>query len=236
LDIFTIARFFTGHFRQPDRNPARICGDSKMPAACDKFKHMPTIFTHGAIGFAAARTFSNNPYNDRLVIASIVLAALPDVDGLFFRLIPYRHPLGHRGLTHSLLFAAVAGLITALIFAQKRWNDGHSVPKLAAFFTLVTASHGFFDAMTNGGLGVAFLAPFNNARYCSPYRPIPVSPMSVTGLLTERGWHVIKAELGLFWTFALAAGLWDRQSSWRMIAASLSAAAGVLAWLLAFRS
>jgi inner membrane protein len=214
---------------------SRYPPDSKILSACDRFNYMPTIFAHGAIGFTAARGFSTNPYNDRLIMASVILAALPDVDGLFISLIPYRHLLGHRGLTHSLLFAAVAGTITALIFVHNGWNDGHPRARFAAFFTLVTASHGFFDAMTNGGLGVAFLAPFDNTRFFFPFRPIPVSPMSVAGLLTKRGWHVIAVELGLFWTFALAAGLWDRRSSARLIAASLSIAAGALAWLFALR-
>ena len=103
---------------------------------------MPTIFAHGALGFTAARGFSKNPYNDRLMMATIFLTVLPDVDGLFIRFIPYGHPVGHRGFTHSLLFAVIAGLITALIFVHERWNDGYHVAKLAVYFTLVTASHG----------------------------------------------------------------------------------------------
>ena len=56
-----------------------------------------------------------------------------------------------------------------------RGKRGHSFMKLAIFFAAITASHGLFDAMTNGGLGVAFFAPLDNARYFLPWRPIPVS-------------------------------------------------------------
>ncbi len=45
--------------------------------------------------------------------AAAALALLPDIDGLFMRLIPYEAPWGHRGVTHSLTFAAVAALATA---------------------------------------------------------------------------------------------------------------------------
>jgi hypothetical protein len=49
------------------------------------------------------------------------------------------------------------------------------------------APHGFFDAMPDGGLGVAFFAPFTNHRYFFPWRPIPVAPLSLEGLITSQG-------------------------------------------------
>jgi hypothetical protein len=33
---------------------------------------------------------------------------------------------------------------------------------------LATAGHGLLDAMTNGGLGLAFFSPFDNHRYFLP--------------------------------------------------------------------
>src|SRR6266498_4972274 len=68
---------------------------------------MPTIFTHGAIGFTAMRpTFGAAP-DRRLLFASILLPILPDADALLTPWIPYAHPFGHRGFTHSLFFAAL---------------------------------------------------------------------------------------------------------------------------------
>lgn len=195
---------------------------------------MPTIFAHGAIGFTAAKVISDHPANRRLISAAAILAILPDVDGLFFGLIPYRHPLGHRGFTHSLLFATLAGAVTAFIFVHKQWNGGHTFAKLAVFFSLVIASHGVFDAMTTGGLGVAFFSPFDNTRHFFPFRPIPVSPMSAEALLTKRGMRVLSAEFGFFWTFAAAAALWEQGNLWRMIAAVIFASLGVAAWMLAW--
>src|SRR5262249_33852605 len=47
------------------------------------------------------------------------------------------------------------------------------------YFFAAAASHGLLDAMTNGGLGVAFFAPFSDTRYFFPWRPILVSPISL---------------------------------------------------------
>jgi inner membrane protein len=194
---------------------------------------MPTVFSHGAVGYTTARGFFHDPSNDRIALAATLLAMLPDIDGLYYRWLPFRHPLGHRGLTHSLLFAATVGCVTAMLFAYRSWSQGASLGRLAVFFSLVTASHGFFDALTNGGSGVAFFAPFDNTRYFFPFRPIPVSPMSLEGLMTDRGLTVVKAELGFFWTFALAAALLRRRNRWRMVAACVCFALGLAAWTAA---
>jgi len=176
------------------------------------------------------------PIDSRMLIASILLPILPDADALLLRWIPYEHPFGHRGFTHSLLFAALVGMVTAALAVRGKWSPGHSFLKLAIFFASITASHGLFDAMTTGGSGVAFFAPFDNTRYFLPWRPIPVSPMSAAGLMTPRGWRVIRWEFALFWLFAIAAALWDRRSAARTIIAALLLIAGVIAWFQALNS
>src|SRR5688572_12859094 len=175
---------------------------------------MPTIFTHGAIGFTAMRPLFGAKPGRGLLLASILLPILPDADALLAPWIPYAHPFGHRGFTHSLFFAALVGMGAAALAVRANW--GHSFIKLAVFFAAITASHGLFDAMTNGGLGVAFFAPFDNARYFLPWRPIRVSPMSAAGLMTARGLSVISREFALFWLFAIGAALWDRRGAARM--------------------
>jgi inner membrane protein len=167
----------------------------------------------------------------RLLLASILLPILPDADALLTPWIPYAHPFGHRGFTHSLLFATLVGAGAAALAARGKW--GHSFPKLAIFFAAITASHGLFDAMTSGGLGVAFFAPFDNTRYFLPWRPIPVSPMSAAGLMTNRGLRVIRWEFAQFWLFAIAAALWDKRRPARAVIAALFLIAGAIAWIWA---
>lgn len=195
---------------------------------------MPTVFTHGAIGFTAMRSVFGAASDRRLLLASILLPMAPDADALLAPWIPYSHPFGHRGFTHSLLFAALTGMGAAALAVRGKW--GHSFTKLAIFFAAIMASHGLFDAMTNGGLGVAFFAPFDNTRYFLPWRPIPVSPMSAAGLMTARGLRVIGWEFALFWLFATAAALWDRRSAARVIIAALFLITGAIAWSVALNA
>ncbi len=198
------------------------------------FSAMPTVFSHAAVGFAASKCASEvTAPNTRMMIASMAVSVLPDSDGLFFGAIPYDHPFGHRGFTHSLFFAALIGALVALLFSKARWAGNHSFWMLAILFALMTASHGFLDAMTDGGLGVAFFAPFTNHRYFLPWRPIPVAPMSLDGLLTPRGSRVIRSEAELFWIFTLGAAIWDRKTPWRMGLAGACAVIGTITWVLA---
>jgi inner membrane protein len=74
----------------------------------------------------------------------------------------------------------------------------HSESRLLHFFVVI-ASHGVLDAMTNGGLGVAFFAPFSNERYFFAWRPIEVSPLSIESFLSERGSQVIISEIKWIW-------------------------------------
>ena len=55
------------------------------------------------------------------------------------------------------------------------------------------ASHGVLDALTDGGSGVAFLAPFDDTRYFFPWRPIRVSPFW-GGFFTPRGLETVTSE------------------------------------------
>jgi inner membrane protein len=131
-------------------------------------------------------------------------AVLPDLDvtglAIGFHL---DHPLGHRGLSHSLPFAGVvATLLTAGLPARLRRDAGLWRLWLALFAGL--ASHGLLDALTNGGRGVAFLAPFSDARWHFPYTPIEVSPISVRAFFTRRGLEILANELLWVWLPAAA--------------------------------
>jgi inner membrane protein len=66
------------------------------------------------------------------------------------------------------------------------------------------ASHGVLDACTNGGLGIAFFAPFSNARYFFPGRPLEVSPLSVSRFLTADGLAIFANEMQWVWAPAAA--------------------------------
>jgi inner membrane protein len=66
------------------------------------------------------------------------------------------------------------------------------------FLFLVAVSHGLLDALTDGGLGVAFFAPFDGRRYFFPWRPIEVSPIGL-GFFSARGARTFLSELQWVW-------------------------------------
>ena len=151
---------------------------------------MASIITHPAVAFGLAPHF--NKLGPRVWLLGAFCTVIPDIDAIgFWCGIPYGHPLGHRGLTHSFSFAlAVAGLICQ--FARR--SSGSFSWLLFAYLSLCGVSHGLADALTNGGLGVAFFAPFSNERFFFPWRPIVVSPISITRFFSWRSLQVLASE------------------------------------------
>ncbi|MFH0344938.1 MAG: metal-dependent hydrolase [Chromatiales bacterium] len=123
-----------------------------------------------------------------------VCSVLPDLDVIgFFVGIPYAHVMGHRGFTHSLAFAA---LWSGVLVATLRYTYGEGAGlTLFPYIFLCTVSHGVLDAMTDGGLGVAFFAPWNNERYFLPWRPLKVPPIGIYAFFSRRGLVVLGSEL-----------------------------------------
>ena len=125
-------------------------------------------------------------------------AALPDADVIGFGFgIRYSDLLGHRGLTHSLFFALALGFLVVILFFRNLDPGARAWWILVAYFFIVTASHGVLDAMTNGGLGVAFFSPFNNTRYFFSWRPIQVSPIGLDFLFSGPSWLI--SEIKWIW-------------------------------------
>jgi inner membrane protein len=132
----------------------------------------------------------------RFWYVAVLCAMLPDVDVLGFRFgIHYGDLWGHRGMTHSLIFAALVGFIMSFRFTL-RTQERRSMMLL---LFVVTASHGALDALTNGGLGVAFFSPFNRERYFLPWTPVEVSPIGAGGFFSGRGLEVILSEIIWLW-------------------------------------
>lgn len=164
---------------------------------------------HVFVGLAAGRAFSaDREVAKRAAVAFSIVSLAPDADAIGFVFgIRYGDSFGHRGATHSLVMAALVGLL-AYAFAQRR-----SLPpaRTAAFAGLVALSHPLLDTMTyGGGLGCALLWPFSDERFWSPLRFIPISPIGA-GLLSARGARVVGAEILIFAPFWIYA-LWPRRA------------------------
>jgi inner membrane protein len=119
-------------------------------------------------------------------------------------------------LSHSIIFAALLGIV-ALIFISEK-----SIKRKCLYFCMFFASgmmHDILDAMTNGGLGVAFFFPFSDTRYFLPWQPIEVSPLGLKRFFTLRGG--IRSEM--LWLilpslcFMVIAVFYRRKKSYRKI-------------------
>lgn len=164
---------------------------------------MPTILTHTAVPLAMAMATGRERIPRRLLVAGVIVSMLPDLDVLAFRLgIPYAAEFGHRGFTHSLLFALLFAIVGAGLAHLLRTTPRHAF----WFLFAAMASHGMLDAFTNGGMGIAFLWPVSDARFFAPFQPIQVSPIGFGHLLTLHGLAVLRSELLWVWfpCFSLA--------------------------------
>jgi len=171
---------------------------------------MASAFSHAVAALSIGACFYRPGIPKRLWIVGAVCSVIPDVDVIGFGFgIHCGDFWGHRGFTHSLVFAAsLAALAIILGFRDK--IPSVSRVYLWAYLFLATASHGLLDSMTDGGLGIAFFSPFDNCRYFLPWRPIRVSPIGLGRFFTERGIAVIQSELVWIWVPAglLAAAAW----------------------------
>ncbi|MCC7292226.1 MAG: metal-dependent hydrolase [Phycisphaerales bacterium] len=167
---------------------------------------MPTVITHAFVAGVAAHQFRGEERRRRLWDVGILVSVLPDADVLGFRLgVDYADAFGHRGFFHSPCCAALVALLCAAVFFRHVPRFTARWWKLVAFLSLVGASHGILDACTDGGLGIALLAPFDNTRYFAPWTPIPVSSIGLHDVFTGRFMAVLLREMLWVWLPVIAA-------------------------------
>lgn len=190
---------------------------------------MPSIITHAAVPLALWCAADRGRIPPRLLAAGVIAAMLPDADVLAFALhIPYADAFGHRGASHSLLFACVLAAEAAVLAffgsgrpwsaprnsgSRRPWSAVSCQPRLAptkagptvastvqaaVFVFVCAASHPLLDAMTSGGLGVALAWPWSEQRFFAPWRPIRVSPFAPQ-FFSARGVATLLSELRWVW-------------------------------------
>lgn len=132
----------------------------------------------------------------RLLVAGVLASVLPDLDVIAFKLgIAYADQFGHRGASHSLVFAALLGML-AMVFAKPMRASNTAA---AGFVFIAAISHGLLDMLTTGGLGVALGWPISHARLFFPVQVIQVSPLGLHTFFGVRGVTVLASELLWVW-------------------------------------
>ena len=158
---------------------------------------MPTVITHAAVPLCLGLGLGTKVIPPRLLFAGIVLAMLPDADVLAFKFgVAYGNVFGHRGFTHSLLFAFVVPILCVLI--GRRWFRA-SLTRCWLFLTVSLLSHSLLDSITTGGKGVGWLWPWSDERFFAPWQVIKVAPFALSRYTTAYGHQVIVSELLWVW-------------------------------------
>ena len=144
---------------------------------------MSTAISHAFVALMLGKIWTEKARPLKFWILSIACSIMPDIDSIgFFLGIKYNAVMGHRGFCHSLLFA----IIFSFFVVSLAFKDIEKFSKLwwafIFYFFLVTASHGFIDAMTDGGLGVAFFSPFDVSRFFLPWRPLKAPSLNIAKL------------------------------------------------------
>ena len=159
---------------------------------------LASVFSHAVAALSIGTCFYRPRMPKRAWLLGAACSVVPDLDVIGFRFgVRYGDFWGHRGFTHSLVFAVLIAGAVSLGFRSGSSNIGR-LP-LFSYLFLATASHGVLDAMTNGGLGVAFFSPFDNNRYFFSWRPIRVSPIGLGRLFSARGYLILQSELLWIW-------------------------------------
>jgi inner membrane protein len=160
---------------------------------------LASLFSHAVAAVGISACFYRPGTPKRVWVTGALCSVIPDLDFIGFRFgIHYGDSWGHRGFTHSLVFAALLAT-AALAIGFWRKTAGLGRFPLWIYFFLTTASHGLLDAMTDGGLGVAFFSPFNNTRYFLPWTPMRVSPIGIGRFFGPRSLEVVHSELLWIW-------------------------------------
>ena len=150
---------------------------------------MPTILTHAALPLIAAWGLGEQRVPRKLALAGAIIAILPDLDvaGRAFG-ISAESLLGHRGISHSAVIAALLAILSAAAVKLP-------VQTSLAFLFLSALSHGLTDMLTDGGKGIALLWPMSDERLFAPVRPIEVSPILLRGFENGKLPLVLASEL-----------------------------------------
>jgi inner membrane protein len=174
---------------------------------------LASAITHSAFAIALGTAFHARLRPLRFWLLGAACAAAPDLDVIGLRLgIPYEAPLGHRGASHSLFFAAV--LAAALAPVARSPSEGIQLARAWCFLFLATASHGVLDAFTDRGGGIGFFWPFDYTRYAFPFRPLKVSPLRIGAFFSARGLGILLNEI--LWVWVPAAVLSAAFLRWRL--------------------
>ena len=156
---------------------------------------MASLFTHPIIPLTVGVIIGRRRLPLRYCMLGAVASIAADIDVAAFAFgIPYEAQFGHRGATHSIVFAlALAGLMTL-----REWRHFRAHALLFGYLLVAAVSHPLLDMLTDGGLGIALFWPFSVERLFFPVTPLAVSPIGAA-FFSADGTNVIVSEFEWIW-------------------------------------
>ena len=163
---------------------------------------MASVFSHAFVALTLGKALPHRAMKRPLLLTGAICSIVPDLDVIGFAFgIQYGDLWGHRGMTHSLFFA---GLLSAALVALGYRQESSTKAGIGLYLFLCTASHGVLDALTDGGLGIAFFSPFDLTRYFFPFRPVAVSPIGISNFFSTDALRILASEITWIWLPTLA--------------------------------
>ena len=158
---------------------------------------MPSVFTHFAVGAGLALPGMEVPALRGVLprwaipVTAGLFAAAPDLDTWAMVLfeVPHGSVFSHRGVFHSPFVLALVAWAVAAIVAR-----GCAVVPLTVLWAGAAITHPLLDMLTDGGSGAMLLFPFSTERLFFAWRPIRVSPLSITRFF-GRAREILASEL-----------------------------------------
>ena len=157
---------------------------------------MASAITHFIVGAALAlpalesKTIRKVLPGWAIPVTAGLFGVAPDLDTFVMRAfgMPFGGFYGHRGFFHSPFFLIFFCVLLAGIVARGKWFW------LGVVWWIGAVTHPLLDALTDGGTGVMLLFPFSDERLFLPWRPIHVSPMSISRFFS-RARYILWSEL-----------------------------------------
>lgn len=146
--------------------------------------------TQIVLGAAVGEAVAGRQMGAKAALWGAVAATLPDLD-VFLRAFyhPFDAALVHRGFSHSLLFALLAGPFFGWLF-NRFYKNRFGQRKWILLWTLAIVTHPMLDMFTN--YGTQFFWPFspritfNSVFVVDPLYTIPFATLLLMALFTKR--------------------------------------------------
>lgn len=188
--------------------------------------------TQGLLGAAVAEAGFGKKLGNRAMLVGALCGVLPDLDIVSGMFGPWASMIHHRGVTHSVFFAAAAApIIGWLAWRATKRQASHATWSHLAWWSVVT--HPILDLFTS--YGTQLLAPFSDRRFAldavpivDPVYSVPLIVALLVGLVARRKPKVgqIAAASALVFTTGYLLFGWQQSATARQLARAQLASEG----------